>query len=128
MRTHEVSRRRMRGFTLLEVLLATALLALVLGAVLVLVRDQITHAHTAQVRTLAHWIALDRVHEQRLFGAWPAPGVQRGEVWQAGRRWYWVQTVRPGNLPDTREIVVEVGEQATGPMLARSIGWLVHLP
>lgn len=108
--------------------MAAAVLAVALGAVLMLVREQVAHAQALRSGTLAHWIAIDRVHELRVAQDWPAIGVRRGEVQQGTRRWHWVETVRAGADPALRVVSVEVREQATGPVVAQGHGWLARVP
>lgn len=111
---------------MLEVLVASALLAIALGAVLMLVREYTAHAHTLRSQTLAHWVAVDRVHELRLQASWPAPGVRRGEQQLGDQNWHWRQQVQATAEPDMRVVIVQVRAQPSGPVLAHSRGWLAH--
>ena len=77
------------GFTLLEVLVAVALLGLALTA---LVRLAGLEARaTAQLReaTFAQWVAANALAETRLREPFPAPGRREGETRMAGQRWRW---------------------------------------
>lgn len=104
-------KRRARGragFTLIEILVALAIVAIALGAVVAEGSHYIVSATRMQDRTFAHWIAMDRIAEQQLLGTWPGPRESNGTVRFAGRDWTW--TMRIIETPDEtiRRVDVEV--------------------
>lgn len=85
---------RCRGFTLIEVLVALAVVAIALGALAHAgARVLATQAELEQ-RTLATWLADNRVSEIRLRRPLSA-GVATGEREYANRRWRWRTEVQP---------------------------------
>jgi general secretion pathway protein I len=97
-----------RGFTLLEVLIAVALLGLALTA---LVRLAGLEARaTAQLReaTFAQWVAANALAETRLQDPFPAPGRREGESRMAGRRWRWRIEVQPTDVDAIHRLEVQV--------------------
>ena len=86
--------RNARGFTLLEVLVALAVLALALAAGLKAAGSNIDNAAYLRDRTLAHWVAMNKLTEMQVFNKFPATGTtERGSLLLAGSEWYWtVQT------------------------------------
>lgn len=101
-------RRRGRGFTLLEVLVALALLALALTA---LVRLSGLEANaTAHLRdaTLAQWVASNALAETRLREPFPNVGRREGEMRMGTRRWRWRMQVQPTDDPAIRRMDVQV--------------------
>lgn len=114
--------RRSCGFTLLEVLIAMTVLALALGAALKAVGDGARNATYLQEQTLAHWLALNKIAEQRLALTPPSVGTQSGRSQFAGRDWYWTAVL--GATPDTAtwRLQVEIRRQPEDaqPLLTRT--------
>ncbi|MDX9739847.1 MAG: type II secretion system minor pseudopilin GspI [Gammaproteobacteria bacterium] len=121
----ETMRRRGAGFTLIEILVALAIVALALGAVVAETGHYIAAMARMQDRTLAHWIAVDRVTEAQLAGAWPSTGNTDGSVEFSGREWLWTLRVSETPNDDMRRLDVEV-RAATDEedIVATAIGYL----
>jgi general secretion pathway protein I len=88
-----MSRRRNHGFTLIEVLVAMAVVALGIGALLSTLNTAAASISYMRNRSLAEWIALNRISETRLSGQVPSTGVTTGEIDYAGSKWVWRQEV-----------------------------------
>jgi general secretion pathway protein I len=84
---------RAHGFTLIEVLVAMAVVALGIGALLSTLNSAAASISYMRNRSLAEWIALNRISETRLAGRAPSTGVTTGEVEYAGNKWVWRQEV-----------------------------------
>ena len=78
---------RADGFTLLEVLIALALLAIVLVSAIKITSNNIQNLWYLENKTLAATIASNHAVELRL--AKEKPETQDGWDEMAGRRWYW---------------------------------------
>jgi len=83
--------RRSRGFTLIEVLVALAIVAIGMAAVLSTLTSSASTVIYMKDRTLAQWIALNHIAEQRLQGQVPALGNTEGDLDYAGSKWHWRQ-------------------------------------
>jgi len=97
-----------RGFTLIEVLVALAIVALGSSAMMVALTtatDSTTHLRDRQ---FAEWIALNRLAETRLTRATPEAGRSAGELEYAGKRWRWEQEIAAAELSDLWQITVRV--------------------
>lgn len=99
---------RTAGFTLIEILVALAIVAIALAAVVAETTHYVYSASRLQERTLAHWVAVNRIVEQQLSATWPTAGVSDGTVELGGREWVW--TLRITDTPDEniRRLDVEV--------------------
>lgn len=94
------------GFTLLEVLVALAILAVALGAIIQTASNQTLNTVHLRDKTLAHWVALNKLTELQLTGDWPAKGKLAGDETIGMHEWHWVRTVT--DTPDERVKQVEI--------------------
>ena len=81
-----------RGFTLVEVLVALAIVALAVTAVLVSMMRQIEGTTYLRDKMIAHWVAENQLELALLRNAASnqvPQDVQSGEVEMAGSTWYW---------------------------------------
>jgi general secretion pathway protein I len=101
-------RRRSGGFTLLEVLVALAVLALTMGAVIKAVGGYTANQAYLRDRTLATWVARNVLVEQQVEDAWPSVGELKGTSETGGREWRWLGTVSQTDEEDLRRLDVEV--------------------
>lgn len=84
-----MKRRRNAGFTLIEVLVAVAVLALAMGAIISGMARYTGNAAYLREKTLALWVAHNRLTELELAPDWPAVGKSNGEAEMAGTKWKW---------------------------------------
>lgn len=104
---------RARGFTLLEVLIALAIVALSAGALLGSVTSSASNVIYLKEKTLAEWVALNRLTEVRIAVDMPAEGRRKGNTTMAGMRWEWEEEVT--ELPVVEGLFrVDVRAHATG--------------
>ena len=117
---------RSRGFTLLEVLVALAILAVVLAAGFRAVGLATGSANDLRERLIADWIAQDRLAEHRALGHFLEPSVNEGSVTQAGREFRWREEVKTTPNALFRRIDVKVSLAGEGDhSLSRLSGFLV---
>lgn len=111
-----------RGFTLLEVLVALAVVALGLSAAFAVTGQAARSTEQVRSRTLAQWAAADALTAVRLAGQLPRG--QAGRQQEISGRLWWVEyRIRESAAPDLRELEIFVGAERNGPVLgtARSI-------
>ncbi len=101
-------KRRARGFTLLEILVALTVLALAMGALVQSAGGFTLNQAYLRDRTLATWVARNRLVEQQLDPAWPRLGQLKGETEYGGREWRWVMQVTQTPERDLRRLDIEV--------------------
>lgn len=100
--------RRAKGFTLLEVLVALAIFALVAASVLSASARSLQTAARLEDKTLAMWIADNRLSELQLAETPAADGRDQGELEFAGRRWQWQSEIQATSEPSMRRVTLWV--------------------
>lgn len=100
--------RRSQGFTLLELLVAVTIVAIAMGALLSGFARYADQAGYIRQRTLATWVAHDRMNELMLDPAWPDTGSKEDEMKMAGVEWRYRIEVRSTDDPQLRRIDLKV--------------------
>lgn len=100
--------KRSHGFTLLEVLVALAIFALVAASVLTASGRSLQTAARLEDKTLAMWIADNRLTELQLSETPPSDGRDQGELDFAGRRWQWQSEIQATSEPSMRRVTLWV--------------------
>lgn len=123
-----MSTRQSRGFTLVEVLVALMIVAIGLAALMVAVSGTARTSGYLRDKTLAQWIALNRLTEVRLnrnnkF----AKNTDAAELNFAGRTWHYDTRYFDTSFTTMKRIVVRVyagGAKTKGNPLAESTSFL----
>jgi len=97
-----------RGFTLLETLVALAILAIALAAALRASGASTTHADEMRTRLLADWVAQNRYALHVAQEDYPNAGMQDGEETQGGVKLLWHEEVSGTPNPAFRRIEITV--------------------
>jgi general secretion pathway protein I len=116
---------RVHGFTLLEVLVALAVVSIALGAAITTGYRHTTHLNEQRDRSYAHWLAVDVLNAWRL-GLQEDAGSSEIAVAQevGGRKYHWVLK-RLGSEDDAvmrAEVTVHAVDE-DGPVVASEIGY-----
>lgn len=114
-----------RGFTLLEVLVALAVVAIGLSAAFAAMGQSARSAEQLRVRTFAQWAAADALTALRLGRELPRGQARRQEE-ISGRVWWLEYRIQPAAAATLREVEVLVSAQRNSRFLASARG-LVRL-
>ena len=101
------------GFTLVEVMVALAVVALALPALLVSLNQEISGTAHLRDKSLAHAVAVNKLAELRLLGGAQGrllQGRESGVASMAGRDWYWWQESEATEVEDFYRVEVRVGD------------------
>ena len=82
-------RRNRRAFTLVEVMVALAIIALSLTAIAAKMSRMIDTSNSMRERTYASWIAQNKITELRLANVIPEVSTTSGDVEYANQTWRW---------------------------------------
>ncbi|WP_374262326.1 type II secretion system minor pseudopilin GspI [Zoogloea sp.] len=117
--------RRVGGFTLLETLVALAILAIALTAAFRAMGVTAQSSAELRERLLGDWVAENRLAELRATQAWPNPGVSEGSAEQAGRSYRWREEVKNTANPLFRRVDLSVfGPESGDHAIARLSGYV----
>jgi len=97
-----------QGFTLLEVLVALAVLAIALSAAIKTTTENAENARYLRDKTLAHWVAMNVLTQIQVRGEWPAIGKKEGTAMMAEREWYWIIKVSQTVDDELRRLDIQV--------------------
>lgn len=118
-----------RGFTLLEVLIALVVLALALAAAVGTASSMVREASYLEERTVADWVARNKLVELQSAHTWPDVGQSSGSAQMMGREWDWTLNVSGTPVPDIRRADVEVRLKGhEGTAISTLTGYLRHAP
>lgn len=121
--------RPQSGFTLLESLIALAILAIALAAVLRATSASTSHVDALRLRLLADWVAQNRLALHAGRGDWLPVGAQQGVEVQAGLKFIWDEKISATPNPAFRRIEVSVAQENDPQHALRHLnGYLVQFP
>lgn len=105
-----------RGFTLIEVLLALAIIAIAFTALLKATSQDISAATRIKDKTISHWVATQGITLIQL-GLLTSPNNQEisEQTTLFNQKWYWRASIQATTLPEIQKITVSVSKNQTGP-------------
>ena len=81
------------GFSLMEVLIALAVLAIAMAALVKSAGGFTSNQAYLENKTIAHWVALNQLAKLRVSDEKQSVGTQQGQEEMAGRMWNWKVTL-----------------------------------
>lgn len=115
------------GFTLLEVLVALAVIALALAAAIKTSAESASNTNYLRDRTMAQWVATDRLREMQALEVW-GTGKDEGRRELAGRTWYWRTEITNTPVANMRRVEVTVYDSKDGEYPLGTQGGFISNP
>ena len=117
--------QRAQGFTLVEILVALAIVAIGLAAAVRATYLVSLGTENARIRLVVTWVAQDRLVEHSARADWPAPGTASGSASQGPFAFAWREIVSATGDPSLRRIDIAIAEAARPDyVVARLSGYL----
>ncbi len=117
-----------RGFTLIEVLVALTILAIALAAAARAASVATDSAQETRLRTLATWIAQNRVAELTAMHTFPSTGTVSGRSSMSGIEFEWQQVTSETPNAAFRKVELKVLRPAQSQSLVTLNAYLVRPP
>lgn len=117
-----------RGFTLIEVLVATAIIGVTLGAIIRATGLGAANETYLRDKTFAHWVAMNRMAEIESARRYPPLGRKSGKEEMAGRQWYWTTEVKNTPDQDMRRVEIRIREKRrrSAPVITELVGFVTR--
>ena len=96
------------GFTLIEVMVALAVLAIGMSAALHSTSQAGYAGSFLKQKTIAHWVASNVAAELSINREWLDPGVTTGTETMARQTWRWEAKVQNTEVPELRLVTIRV--------------------
>ena len=100
------------GFSLIEVLVALAVVSIALGALVGSSSSNINTVSVLRDRTVAHWVASNIANNYHIQGLWPETGSSEGVVEMANATWRWRVNVDATQVAEIRRLEISVLKDA----------------
>jgi len=119
--------RSERGFTLIEVMVALAIVAFSLTAVAASMNQMIDAGNAMRDRSYASWIAQNKIAEMRLANTVPEVSTTSGELDYGNARWAWRAVVSETTIEGFMRIDVSI-THADSDYVIRTVTGFVGAP
>lgn len=100
-----------KGFTLIEVLLALAVIAIALTAILKATSQNTLFTNRIKEKTIGHWVAMQAIASINLGQVTLDVGREStGSIKMLGQKWYWRGLLTPTALKHVQQITIHVSK------------------
>lgn len=115
---------KVRGFTIVEVMVALAIVALALTAVVAGIGQMVDTANAMRERSYASWIAQNKIAEMRLANVVPEVSSSSGEIDYAATQWAWRAVVSETGVENLYRVDVSVSYPGSDSVIRTVTGFI----
>ncbi len=117
-----MSRSRQRAFTLMEIMVALAIIAITMGAIIENSTASNRNAQYLRDKSIANWVAMNQIALIRARREWSSRLNRKGSEEMAGREWFWQMQIITTDDPNLRrlEVAVYADEDAEQALVTRT--------
>lgn len=118
---------KIRGFTLIEVLLALLIIAIALTALLKATTEDVANTTRLKDKTMRHWVGMQAMTMIQTGLVTIPVNQELSKVTTIfGQRWYWRAKLSSLPLKNARQITLTFSDKATGPFHDPLIGYTYY--
>lgn len=117
-------RLQSRGFTLVEVMVALAIIAIALTAVAAKMGRMVDTSNAMRERTYASWIGQNKIAEMRLANVIPEVSSTSGDVDFANTNWEWRAVVSESGIENLYRVDVTITYPGTDDVIRTVTGFI----
>lgn len=96
------------GFTLIEIMVALAIITISLGAIIENTTAANRNAQYLRDKTIAGWIAMNQISLIRARREWSSASSRQGEVEMGGQEWRWNMSIVKTDDANMRRLNIQV--------------------
>lgn len=104
-----------QGFTLIEVLISLAILAISLTAIVKATSSNIDNTRLVEERNISHWVQMHAISMLQLKLIPIGSSVISQQTEFLGQIWYWRAKVQPTASPFVKQVTLRVSKDSSGP-------------
>jgi general secretion pathway protein I len=106
------------GFTLIEVLLALAVISIALTALIKATGNDVIYMQRIKDKSISHWVAMQGVAMVQLGLIEVKPQQEASQVTaMLGQRWYWRAKLNSTAIKSMQQITITVSKSQSGPFM-----------
>jgi general secretion pathway protein I len=117
----------LRGFTLLEVMIALLVITLGMGAVINTTGESGWKSTQLRQKTIASWVAQNQIANYRAKRIWDSTSNRSGIVEMANVEWEWKMTISKTDDPSLRRLDVDVTVKDENAIKSSLTGFIARL-
>jgi len=117
-----------QGLTLIEVMVAVAILAFALSALVRMTGESVNTLSYLEKKTLAQWVAVNQINELEVTSTWPTVGRNQGQEDMGGVAWFWQITTSSTDSADLRRLDVTVKQHKEDEEPVYKLTAFTHIP
>lgn len=116
-----------KAFTLIEVMVALAVLAIGMMTLIKVSSQSIVQTAYLKDKTIAQWVAINKVNEVKLLGKFPKTGTSKGSEIMADQEWQWKVKISTTQNNNIRRLDVDVKKyNAEGEPVIKFISFIAR--